>query len=103
MAYILPVGYAKVAELLKSNGVVMQALENDTTITVESYRIDEYKSYAKAYELHHKNYDVKVSTSVINKKFLKGDYIISTNQKNSRYIIEMLEPTGEDSFFAWNF
>ncbi len=24
-------------------------------------------------------------------------------QKTDRYVIEMLEPTGDDSFFAWNF
>ncbi len=25
------------------------------------------------------------------------------NQPANRYIVEMLEPTGDDSFFAWNF
>ena len=25
------------------------------------------------------------------------------NQRANRYIVEMLEPTGDDSFFAWNF
>jgi hypothetical protein len=25
------------------------------------------------------------------------------NQETNRYIIEVLEPEGEDSFFAWNF
>ena len=25
------------------------------------------------------------------------------NQAANRYIVEMLEPTGDDSFFAWNF
>ena len=36
-------------------------------------------------------------------KFLKGDYFIAMNQTANRYIIEMLEPAGDDSFFAWNF
>ena len=36
-------------------------------------------------------------------KFLKGDYIIYLNQTANRYLIKMLEPTGDDSFFAWNF
>jgi hypothetical protein len=36
-------------------------------------------------------------------KLLKGDYIIPLNQTSNRYIVEMLEPTGDDSFFAWNF
>jgi hypothetical protein len=36
-------------------------------------------------------------------KKLKDDYFIETNQRAKRYMIEMLEPTGDDSFFAWNF
>ena len=36
-------------------------------------------------------------------RFLKGDYIIWLNQATNRYLVEMLEPTGDDSFFAWNF
>jgi hypothetical protein len=36
-------------------------------------------------------------------RVLKGDFIIGLNQAANRYIVEMLEPTGNDSFFAWNF
>ena len=36
-------------------------------------------------------------------RFLKGDYWIPVSQPSKRYIIEMLEPTGDDSFFSWNF
>jgi hypothetical protein len=35
--------------------------------------------------------------------FRKGDYYIPTAQKAVRFIIEVLEPQGEDSYFAWNF
>lgn len=46
-----------------------------------------------------------VKTSVMNQqvRFLKGDYIIWLNQPANRYLVEMLEPTGDDSFFSWNF
>ncbi|HSN59664.1 MAG TPA: hypothetical protein VLR49_01925, partial [Ferruginibacter sp.] len=62
-----------------------------------------YKSYPGAYEKHHKNYGMKVSVSQKQLNFLKGDYIVYLDQPANRYIIEMLEPTGDDSFFAWNF
>ena len=29
--------------------------------------------------------------------------MIRLNQTANRYLVEMLEPTGDDSFFAWNF
>lgn len=81
----------------------MSQLKKDTTIEVESYHIGDYKSLARPYEKHHKNYDVKVTSSGQKIKFLKGDYLIPLDQIANRYIVEMLEPTGDDSFFAWNF
>jgi len=102
-AYIIPHGWSAVVDLLRLNNVTIKQLSNDSTIEVEAYHIDEYKSSPKPYEKHHKNYGVKVSSSVKNIKFLKGDYIIPLSQPNDRYIVEMLEPTGDDSFFAWNF
>jgi hypothetical protein len=102
-AYIIPQGWSAVIDLMKLNNVIFKQLNNDTIIEVEAYKIDDYKSFPKPYEKHHKNFAVKVSSSKQKIKFLKGDYFIQLNQKANRYIIEMLEPTGDDSFFAWNF
>ncbi len=103
VAYIIPQGWYAVIDLLKLNKVNMRSFKTDTSFEVEVYHIAEYKSYANAYEKHHKNYAVKVSSSIQNIHFLKGDYIILMNQPANRYLVEMLEPTGDDSFFAWNF
>ncbi len=102
-AYIIPQGWGAVVDLMKLNNVTIKQLSNDTLIEVEAYKIDDYKSFPKPYEKHHKNFAVKISSSKQKIKFLKGDYLIQLNQKANRYIIEMLEPTGDDSFFAWNF
>jgi len=102
-AYIIPQGWYAVVELLKLNHVTVGQFKNDSTINLNIYHIDDYKSYTKPYEKHHKNYGVTVSASIQAVKVLKGDYIVYLNQPNNRYIVEMLEPTGDDSFFAWNF
>ena len=102
-AYIVPQGWYEVIDRLKLNGVKLRYLLHDTIIDVEAYHIDDYKSYPRAYEKHHKNSAVKVSLSRQKIKFLKGDWLIPMDQAANRYIIEMLEPTGDDSFFAWNF
>jgi hypothetical protein len=36
-------------------------------------------------------------------QFSKGDYIIYTGQTTDRFLIEVLEPAADDSYFAWNF
>ena len=102
-AYIIPRGWATVVELLKLNQVKMDPFDRDTIIEVSVYRIEDYKSLPKPYEKHHKNAAVKTSVQKQKIRFLKGDYLIKMNQPANRYIVEMLEPTGDDSFFAWNF
>jgi hypothetical protein len=102
-AYIIPVGWQDVIERLQLNGIQMQRLTKDTAINVTYYTIENYKTRANAYEKHYPHYNSSVSTKQEKTLFLKGDYIIYTTQPHVRYLIEMLEPTGDDSFFAWNF
>jgi hypothetical protein len=102
-AYVIPQGWWKVIERLQANGVIMQRLAHDSTIDVESYRIESYKSYPKPFEGHHVNYGTQVSKSLKQVAFRKGDYLIYLNQPANRFLMETLEPQGEDSYFAWNF
>jgi len=102
-AYLIPRGWHEVVELLKENGVQVQQLLRDSIMQVETYHIDAYKASPYAYEKHHRNTDVKVSAQVQSIKFLRGDYLIYTNQSTKRFLVEMLEPTGDDSYFSWNF
>lgn len=102
-AYIIPQGWHTVIDLLKLNTVEMKKLSKDFVIEVEAYHIDDYKTSPRAYEKHYRHSEVKVSSSQQSIRFLKGDYIIYTGQSADRFLVEMLEPTGDDSYFAWNF
>lgn len=102
-AYIIPQGWWPVIDLLKLNNVKMEPLKKDTLWEVIAYHIESLKSLPKAYEKHHRNFEVAVAAKREKIQFLKGDYIINLNQPGNRYITEMLEPTGDDSFFSWNF
>lgn len=102
-AYIIPQGWWKVIELLKLNKVEMQPLKKDTSIQVEVYHIDDYKTLPHQYEMHHLNSEIKLSTTKEKMNFRKGDWYIPMNQTANRFIVETLEPQGEDSYFAWNF
>ncbi|HEY0677057.1 MAG TPA: M14 family metallopeptidase [Chitinophagaceae bacterium] len=102
-AYIVPQGWWKVIDLLKVNKVQMRQLNKDTSIEVEVYRIDDYKTSPRQSEMHHINSDVKVSSTRQTMKFRKGDYFIPMNQVANRFVVEVLEPQNDDSYFAWNF
>ncbi|HYO20779.1 MAG TPA: hypothetical protein VER36_00145, partial [Flavisolibacter sp.] len=68
-----------------------------------AYRIENYQPSARPYEGHHLNRDVQISKGYRDVKFRKGDYYISTDQRGVRFLLEVLEPQAEDSYFAWNF
>lgn len=102
-AYIIPQGWWPVLDILKNNKVAMRPLSHDTVILVETYHIADFKTALRPYEGHYTHNNVQVTTSNDSIRFRKGDYYIPLNQVANRYLIETLEPTGGDSFFAWNF
>jgi hypothetical protein len=102
-AYIIPQGWWKVIDLLRINKIQMKPLSKDTVIEVEAYRIDDYKTSPRPYEMHHLNSEVKLSAKLMKIKFRKGDLYISLNQPGARFLVETLEPQGDDSYFAWNY
>jgi hypothetical protein len=102
-AYLIPQGWHTVTDLLAINNVPMQRLEHDSTVTVDAYHIDSYKAAPRAYEKHHRNTNVVVSVSSQTLHFRKGDVLVPMGFATDRFVVEMLEPTGDDSYFSWNF
>ena len=81
----------------------MSKLQKDTTLEVEWYTIEDYKTSPRQYEMHHLNNEVVVRKQKGTKAFRKGDWVITLNQPANRFLMETLEPQAEDSYFAWNF
>ena len=102
-AYVIPQGWHHIIDLLKLNNVQYTQFKNDTIINVEVYKIGAYETRKSPYEGHYAHYNTNVNSSNEKIAFRKGDYLITTNQKAIRYLLETLEPTALDSFFNWNF
>ncbi|MGO4771419.1 M14 family metallopeptidase [Flavobacterium sp. W22_SRS_FK3] len=102
-AYIIPIGYWNIINLLKTNNISFTQFKNDTIIEVESYKISDFRTVSNAYEGHYLHYNTKVTSKIVKMAFAKGDYLISTKQKGVKYLVEAFEPEGIDSFFNWNF
>ena len=102
-AYIIPRTWVSVVGCLRTNGVRIARFNNDSTIEVTAYHIDNYETVPHPYEKHylHKNIQVTPNKSLM--RFSEGDYIIWLDQPAKRYLVETLEPTAPDAFLAWNF
>jgi len=103
VAYVIPQGWNKVISRLKANGVEIQKLKADTTMQLTVYYIADYHTGTHPYEGHYLHDKVKVRAEKKTMVLKKGDYYISTSQPAKRYIVEVLEPTAPDAFFAWGF
>ncbi|GGW81969.1 M14 family metallopeptidase [Salegentibacter mishustinae] len=102
-AYIVPQGWWQVTDLLKLNQIKLEPLARDTTLYVETYSIEDFKTGEQAYEGHYKHSETRVSKTMDSVEFRKGDFVVKTFQEGARYLIETLEPKAPDSFFNWNF
>ena len=103
IAYIIPQGYVEIIERLNWNNIQVQQLEKDEIFEVELYRIKDFETRKQPYEGHYLHSSVEVEKFSQQRTYKKGDYIVYVNQASNRYIVETLEPTAPDSYFAWNF
>jgi len=101
--YILQRGFHKVAQRLRANGVQLTELQKDTVLAVISYKIEDFKTVAKAYESHYLHSNTQASKESIVWAFKKGDWLIEMGTDKDRFVMETLEPFGPDSYFNWNF
>lgn len=102
-AYVIPKGWWPIIERLKMNNIEMKPLENDTIISVESYKIEKFETRKSPYEGHYQHYNTTVKSKIETIAFKKGDILVKTDQYGMRYLMETLEPSAPDSFFNWNF
>ncbi len=101
--YVIPQSEWKIIDLLKLNQIKMIPIKQDSTITVEQYRIKDFKTVPNPYEGHYLHYDTFVTKEYGKTKFRAGDFLVPLNQDGVKFLLETLEPEAVDSYFNWNF
>nr|WP_294860378.1 M14 family zinc carboxypeptidase [uncultured Fluviicola sp.] len=100
--YIVSKEATAVIERLKANGV--ELLEMDSSFKqVHTIRILDFESGSKPYEGHYLHRKVKSTEQEEFVRIPKGSVWIPCGQDRQNFIISVLEPRFEDSYFAWNF
>ncbi|MBR9853412.1 MAG: hypothetical protein GYB37_02385 [Algicola sp.] len=102
-AYIVRKSWKKVIDRLDANKIQYTSLKKDTTLSVEAYMITDYDTRRAPYEGHYLHSNTQVEKTIKEVFFGEGDLLVPTQQAGIRYLMETLEPQGEDSFFNWNF
>lgn len=101
--FIIPQAWHEVIERLKMNRIEMAAIEYDTVMKVEVTHIEDITYSGRPYNGHFRHSGIKISKSMEEVHFYRGDRIIPMNQPGNRYLMQTLDPRGGDSFMQWNF
>jgi len=101
--YILRRGFVDVEDRLRAFGVTFTEMGKDTLMTLETYRIKDYKTSTSVFEKHYAHTHVIVDTFVQQIQIRKGDWMIQLDNLHRRFLVEVMEPFGPDSYFRWNF
>ncbi len=101
--YVIPQSEWKIIDLLKLNQIKLNPIQKDSIITVEQYKIKDFKTTSSPYEGHYLHYDTRVLKELKKIKFRAGDFLVSLNQEGVKFLLETLEPEAIDSYFNWNF
>ncbi len=101
--YILPQGYSKIIKRMDLLGVRYSKLEKDSVIKVSVDYIDDFGNTSRPNNGHYYHNKVTTHSEKQDIQYYAGDLIIPVRQEKIRYMLEMLEPKADDSFFRWNF
>ena len=101
--FVLPQAYRQVVERLQYQNIEMERLPKDTVMEVLSTYCLEADFSTSPYEGKHPIKNLITEQKVQQRLFLKGDFLISTQQENIRFLMAVLAPTAVDSYLRWNF
>ncbi|MEP7211120.1 MAG: carboxypeptidase, partial [Alphaproteobacteria bacterium] len=101
-AYWIPSTKADLIARLKAHGVVMETLKKQREVEVDMIRFAGFKIGAPS-EGHYPTTATGMTHEKRKETFPAGSVRISTDQPLGVLAAMLLEPEGEDSFFAWGF
>ena len=101
-AYILAVPDPEVLDNLKTHGIEVVAMTENTTLEVTGFEIEEIIPSKRLYQGHYNN-AIKGKYTTETLEFPAGSLIIHTAQKLGNVATYLLEPEADDGYVQWNF
>ncbi|MFH1119318.1 MAG: M14 family metallopeptidase [Bacteroidota bacterium] len=101
-AYIIPAEWVLIVERLKLHGVKISRLTEATDVLVNSYKFHDFdfrKTSFEGRQMVTTAYD-EIEES---RKFMKGSFVVSMDQRTAKVIAAALEPASPGSFVEWGF
>ena len=101
--YVIQGACREVISRLEANGVPFMRIHSDSVLTLTVMQINGYETIKNPYEGHYKHYKVTVEESTDAVRLLRGAIIVPVTETHAAFLLSVLEPEAEDSYFTWNF
>ena len=102
-AYLLPQAWHDVALRLHAHGAPLQRATRADRVAAEAYRIQHDEKRPLPFEGRHLHDVLQVRAEPVTAAITAGDWILPLGGPQDRFLVEVLEPLGIDSFFRWAF
>lgn len=102
-AYLLPQAWHDVALRLQAHGVPMQRAARAGQLPAQAWRVTQFNKRARPFEGRHLHDELQLQAEPITAQVAAGDWLLPLGGVHDRFIVEVLEPQGMDSFFRWAF
>lgn len=103
--YLIPMEWGKwdnLIDRIKLHGIKVEQLTKNRKMKVTKYKFKNIKFASYSYE-GHQRVKAEYERYISNITVPKGTYIIKTNQRAVKLIVNLLEPKATDSFLSWGF
>jgi hypothetical protein len=102
-AYLLPQAWHDVALRLQAHGVPMQRAARAGCVPAEGYRVERFEKRRLPFEGRHWHEVLEVRAEARVAEVAAGDWLLPLGGPHDRFVVEVMEPLGPDSFFRWAF
>ena len=102
-AYVIPVQYTQVIDILKAHGFEVETMKKEKTMKVNSYRFKNVKFSPNPSEGHQKVQQFEIEEISKEVTYPKGSVTVKTNQNGVRLLMNLLEPEMQGSLLEWGY
>jgi hypothetical protein len=102
VAYLIPQQFSEVIDVIKAHQIKYNVLKSTKTVKVEKYKFEDVRFAPAPYEGRQLP-SFKCNSFIENVVIEAGTFIVYTNQRLLRVIVNLLEPEAPDSFVNWSF
>ena len=101
-AYLIPKEFSNLVDIMQLHGIKYEILSSSKQFLVEKYKFVNDQFTNHPYEGRQQvSFSINIFYEKV--KMPKGTFIIPTNQRTLRVIVNLLEPMSPDSFVKWGF